>query len=81
MIEFLTLFILADITLLILGFIFKEFVFGLISGMLMMAIGVFVGTNGLVGVNNFLSQSVGVILIGIGAYIFIRGTLELIEQF
>ncbi len=81
MIEFLTLFILADITLLILVFIFKEFVFGLISGMLMMAIGVFVGTNGLVGVNNFLSQSVGVILIGIGAYIFIRGTLELIEQF
>ena len=64
---------------LIAGFLLKDYLFGAVSGMLFMVLGVFVATQGLIGFNNFLTQSLAVVFIGVGAYVFIRGGVEAIR--
>ena len=66
--------------LLILAIIFKEYALGVISGMLIMVIGVFMAINGFLGLDNFLTQGIAVLFIGLGFYIFIEGTYEKILE-
>jgi len=66
--------------LLILAVIFKEYVLGVISGMLIMIIGIYIAINGYVGLNNFLTQTLAIIFICLGFYIFIDGTYEKILE-
>ena len=49
------------------------------SGMLSMIIGVFMLINGFAGLSNLMTNGVGIILIGFGAYIFIRANQEHFE--
>lgn len=80
MIEFEVMVILIAFILLIIAFIFREYVFAAISSMLMMATGIYIAFNGILGLNNFLSQAVAICLIGVGAFIFIKGGLDKIEE-
>ncbi len=66
--------------LLILAIIFTEYALGVISGMLLMVIGVFMAINGFLGLDNFLTQGIAVIFIGLGFYIFIDGTYQKILE-
>lgn len=66
--------------LIILAIILKEYALGIISGMLITVIGIFMAIDGFLGLNNFLTQGIAVIFIGLGIYIFIEGTYEKILE-
>jgi len=68
--------LLAALAFLVIAFVFKDYVFGAISGMLIMLFGVYIATSGLMGFTTFLVQGLGVVSIGVGAYVFIRGGVE-----
>jgi uncharacterized membrane protein len=59
-----------------LGFAIKEYAFVAVSSMLMVLIGGFIAINGLQGINNHITQAVALILLAIGLYIFIKGSLD-----
>lgn len=61
------------------GFYFKDYALSAFGSMLIIIFGVYVSTVGLLGFSNFLVQSFGVVCIGVGAYVFIRGGVELIK--
>ena len=58
------------------SFWFRDYAFGAIGSMLIMAIGIYTLVQGLAGVNDFLTTIYGCVLIGTGAYILIRGGIE-----
>jgi len=61
------------------GIYFNDYVFCCLSGMFMMALGVYMIANGLDGINNLATFVLSVIQIGLGGYVFIRKTLEQYE--
>ena len=66
--------------LLIISFIFRIYSLGMISSMALIVIGVYIGINGMEGINNFLVQSLAIICIALGAYVFINGSLQKIQE-
>jgi|TARA_Y100000310_G_scaffold342241_1_gene444500 energy-coupling factor transporter transmembrane protein EcfT len=66
--------------LLLLGFIAKIYTLGMISAMGLIVIGIFSAINGFESINNLLTQSLSVILIAVGAYVFIGGSLQQIQE-
>jgi hypothetical protein len=58
------------------GFISKDYAITLIGSIFIMVLGVYIVANGITDINNWLTEAIGAIHIGIGGYIFIRGAWE-----
>jgi len=77
-IQFLYLVVLILITI---GFAFKDRTFAAISGLISMALGVWIITYGFGATNNWLTIGFGFVSIGIGAYLAIVPNLETINEY
>ena len=64
---------------LIIGFYFKDAIPALLSSMLIIAIGVYLIANGILVTKDWITEAFGIIHIGIGGYIFVKGTYELVN--
>ena len=73
------LWIILALILLALGLFLKIWVLTVIAGIFMMVIGVYVAGNGIDGFNNLVTQAIWLIFIGVGAYVAIRSSLDVIE--
>ena len=62
------------------GIYFDDYLFCCLSGMFMMALGVYIMANGLDGIKNFATYVLAVIQIALGGYVFIRKTVEQYEN-
>jgi hypothetical protein len=67
-------------SVLLIGFIFKEYAIAAIASFLLMILGVYSMVNGLNGTNDWLTQGFSMIMIGVGAYVVIRGGYELYKD-
>jgi len=67
-------------SLLVLAFLMKDYIIGLISGMAILCIGIYVAIYNVEGINNILTQAFALISIGLGTYVFINGSVEKIEE-
>ena len=55
--------------LLIFGFTTRKFIFNILGGMILMLIGTFLLANGIPGIDNlFLTNGIGIVILGLGAY-------------
>lgn len=70
---------LLPILLLFIAFLFRQYVIGAISSILMVVVAVYILINGIENITNILTLGIGVVYFGLGFYIFIGGTLEQIE--
>ncbi len=66
--------------LLILAFITGDYIIGLISGMAILCVGIYIAIYNVDTINNLLTQFLSVISIGIGTLVFINGSKEKIEE-
>lgn len=80
MLDFLYVVIILVYALLVFSFIVKEYIIGLLAGIGMMVIGIYMAIYGIGDIANFLTRGFAWINIGIGTYIFIVGSLEKIEE-
>lgn len=76
MIPYIYLIVFVGFALIALAFNLKEYAIGAFGSMLLMAIGVYIIGYGLTSVTNFITQTFAIILIGVGAYVLIRGAFE-----
>jgi len=76
MMPFILLLILIAWVLVILGFHYKEYVFGALGAIFLMALGVYIALNGITDVNNLATQTLAVVQIAVGAYVLIKGSAE-----
>lgn len=65
-----------SIFLLIFGFWKEDRHLVAVSGIVMILLGVYVAVNGFLTLNNFFSQTIVIVLIAIGSYIFLRSSLD-----
>jgi hypothetical protein len=78
-----TLFIIFSIislVLLLLAFIFKNYIFAVISGFSFMSTGVYVMVFGLSNISNLYTKAIALIIIGFGAIITITSALDLMDN-
>ncbi len=66
--------------LLVMAFILKDYIIGLISGMAILLVGIYVAIYNIESINNLLTQSFAIISIGLGSYVFINSSKEKIEE-
>ena len=66
--------------LLVLALVTRDYILGMISGMAIFLIGIYIAIHNVGSINNLLTQSFAVISIWIGAYVFIQGSVEKIED-
>ena len=66
--------------LLVLSFILKDYTIGMLSSMGIMVIGIYISIYNVEHINNILTQAFALISIGIGAFVFINGSKEKIEE-
>lgn len=66
--------------LLVLAFVVKDYILGLIAGMAIFLIGIYIAIYNVGSINTLLTQSFAVISIWLGAYVFIQGSVEKIEE-
>ncbi len=64
---------------LIIGIWQKDWNFGFFSGFLFCIMGIYIFTTGLPSFDNFVSNSLSIIIIGLGAYILFRASVESLE--
>lgn len=76
MIPYIYLIIFLGLSLIGLAFWFKEYAISAMGSMLIIAIGIYIIINGVTSIDNFLTRTFGIVLIGVGAYILIRGGIE-----
>jgi len=81
MIDFIYMALIFILGLLALGFFLQEIFITAIGAMAMIVSGVYMAINGVGDFSNFLTQGFSIILICLGAYIFIRVGLEQIQTF
>ena len=67
-------------SLLVLALIIKDYIIGLLSGIAIFCIGIYIAIYNVEGINNILTQAFGLISIMLGAYIFINSSKEKIEE-
>ena len=79
-IETIHIILLAAYVLLILGFKYREYVFGAIAGILLVVWGIYVIENGLTGLDQWLYEAIAGIHIMLGLYVFLRGTWEVYKD-
>ena len=58
------------------GMFIKEYAIAAIGSFFVMLLGIYIIIYNLNGVNDWLTQGLGIIMIGIGAYVVIRGGYE-----
>lgn len=73
--------IIASILLLIVGFWLANYIIALLASMSIIIVGVFMAINGIGTINNLLTQGFAAILLGLGAYVFINGSLQQLQQY
>ena len=66
--------------LLVLAFLIKDYIIGLISGMAIFLIGIYVAIYNVESINTLLTQSFAVISIWLGLFVFINASKEKIEE-
>ena len=66
--------------LLVLAFILEDYPIGMLSSLAIMCIGIYIAIYNIEGINNILTQALGLILICIGAFVFINGSVEKIKE-
>ena len=66
--------------LLALSFIIKNYTLGMLSGMGILCIGIYVAIYNIENIDNLLTQAFGLISISLGMLVFIKGSLEKIEE-
>ena len=76
MINFVYFAIILVFILLIIGFSFANYTITILSSLGMMTLGVYGLINGIETVNNILSMALSIVLVTVGAYIFITGNIE-----
>ena len=81
MIDFIFFISIIVIIMLVVSFVYRIFVLGLISSMAIVAIGVSILSQGVLGIENILTLTWGTIFVTLGSYIFINGSLEQIENY
>ncbi len=67
--------------LLVLAFVLKDYILGMLASLGILVIGVFIAINNVEHINNILTQTFALISIGLGSYIFINGSIEKIKEF
>ncbi len=72
--------ILLAIILFILALTFKDPNFAIASGMIFVIVGIHMFRFGYIGINNFISSSSSIIIIGIGCYILFRASVEYLNE-
>ena len=81
MINFIFVIIIVAFVLLAFSFVIKNYAIGMISSMAIMSIGVHILISGMRSIVNLLTISMGVVFVCLGSYIFIRGSLQKIEEY
>jgi len=66
--------------LLVLSFILKDYPLGMLSSMGIMVIGIYISIYNVEHINDILTQAFALISIGLGAFVFINGSKEKIEE-
>ena len=66
--------------ILVLAFITRNYILGMISGMAMMVIGIYIAIYNVESINTILTQGIAVISIALGFFVFINGSKEIIED-
>ena len=62
--------------LLVLGVLVRNFVVCILSGMLLVVAAIFVGMNGFLGVNSFVTDAFTIVMLGVGFFVLIESPLE-----
>jgi len=66
--------------LLVLSFVLKDYTIGMLSSLGIMCIGIYIAIYNVESINNVLTQAFALISIGLGAYVFINGSVEKIKE-
>ncbi len=66
--------------ILVLALITRNYILGMISGMAMMVIGIYIAIYNVENINTILTQGIAVISIALGFFVFINGSKEIIED-
>jgi len=80
MIPFIFMITMIVFLLLIFAFVIRDYTTGVLSSMAMIIVGVYILANGMEGIVNLLTISLGVIYVCIGMYILIGGSLQQIQK-
>ena len=80
MFPFIYIGILASIGLLALAFIIKEWVIGFLAGCLLMVLGIYLASNGMLGIHDLSTDGFGIIMICLGFYVMVRGSMEKFKE-
>jgi hypothetical protein len=80
MIDFIYVVVIVAYILLALGFGIKDYALTLLSSFIILISGIYLAIYGITDVDTFLTQSFGVINIGIGAYVLIAGSIEMMGE-
>lgn len=67
--------------LLILAFILKDYIIGMLASLGIMSLGVYITIYNIENINNILTQSLATIFMCLGFYIFITGSIEKIKEY
>lgn len=67
--------------LLVTAFIIKDYTIGLLSGMAIFCVGIYISIYNVENISNLLTQAFGLISIMLGLYIFINTSKEKIEEY
>lgn len=73
------LWIILALVLLLLGFYLNIWFLSVIAGIFLMVLGVYIAGNGIDGFNNLVTKSIWVIFVGLGGYIAVKSSLDVIE--
>lgn len=67
-------------SLLVMAFMLKDYTIGMLSGIAIFCVGIYVAIYNVEGINNLLTQAFGLISILLGLYIFLKVSMEKIEE-
>jgi len=62
------------------GFIMKDYTIAMLSGIAIFCIGIYIAIYNIEGINNLLTQALGLISIMLGLFVFINSSKEVIED-
>lgn len=66
--------------LLVLALTIHDYIIGMISGMAILSVGIYIAIYNMENINNLLTQAFGLISIMLGSYAFINASKEKIEE-
>jgi len=80
MFEMIHVLMLVVFVILFIGFRFKDYTFSFMGAMMSCIVGIYIATNGVTNINNWLTQSIAAIYLGVGFYILGKGSVELMKK-